>query len=308
MKKWLIAALVVLILLIVSAYVFIPSVIEISRTVVTAGNTSAVYRKLNDEKTWARVIDSANVSGENINYDGFSFKINKGIFDDISIQLLHGSDTINTLFKCLYIKLDSTGFKWTTQITTSSNPLRRIQQFFIANKVPALFDDVLNRLQSYTSVQENIYGNTITMQKVTDTSLMTTKAIYKKYPSDSEVYALLQKVHDAIAGKVKETNPPMMHVQALSDSSYELMVAIPVERGLNDIGDIRFKQMIPGRILVSEIHGGHKTVEQAFKMMDLYLIDHRYNQPAIPFASLVTNRLNEPDTGKWITKIYYPVY
>ena len=28
--------------------------------------------------------------------------------------------------------------------------------------------------------------------------------------------------------------------------------------------------------------------------------------PAIPFESLITNRLEEPDTSKWVTKIYYP--
>lgn len=308
MKKLLIAALVILVLFLVSVYVFIPSVIDISRTVVTAANTPGVYRKLQDEKTWAKAIDSANNSGSNISHNGFSFILNKGVFDDISIQLSHGNDTINTLFKCLSVNMDSTGLQWTTQIATSANPIKRIQQFFIANKLPAFFDEVLAKLQAYTSVQSNIYGSTIKLQMVTDTSLMTTKAVYKNYPSDSDVYALLQKVRSSIAGKVKETNPPMMHVKKLADSSYELMVAIPVEKGLDDNGDIRFKQMIPGRILVTEIHGGNKTVEQAFKMMDQYLIDHRYNQPAIPFASLVTNRLNEPDTSKWITKIYYPVY
>jgi len=308
MKKLLIAALFILLVFIVGVLVFVPSVIEINRTTVTAANTTAVYRKLQDENTWSRAINDSNTTANFASYKDYKLLVKTGAFDDLSVQLVHGNDTVYTLFKCLSLTLDSTAFKWSTQIITSNNPVTRLRQYFFAKDIPVIFDDVLAKLQSYTSVQANVYGSSITLQMVKDTALMTTKAIYKTYPSDSDVYNLLQKVRNYISGKVQETNPPMMHVQALANGSYELMVAIPVSKGLDDNGDIKFKQMIPGRILVTEINGGQKTVEHAFKMMNLYLLDHRYNQPAIPFASLVTNRLEQPDTSKWITKIYYPVY
>jgi hypothetical protein len=41
--------------------------------------------------------------------------------------------------------------------------------------------------------------------------------------------------------------------------------------------------------------------------MELYISDHERVPPAIPFLSLVTNRMLEPDSSKWITLIYYPV-
>lgn len=308
MKKWLIAALVILILVIVGVFLFVPSVIEISRTTVTAANTTAVYRKLQDESTWAKAINDSNTNANFAAYKDYKLLVKTGAFDDLSVQVVHGSDTIYSLFKCLSLTFDSTAFKWSTQIITSNNPVTRLRQYFIAKDIPAMFDDVLAKLQSYTSVQANVYGSTITLQMVKDTALMTTKGVYKTYPSSSDVYDLLQKVRNYISGKVQETNSPMMHVQQLSDTAYELMVAIPVSKGLDDNGDIRFKQMIPGRILVTQVTGGQQTVEHTFKMMNLYLIDHRYNQPAIPFASLVTNRLEQPDTTKWVTKIYYPVY
>jgi hypothetical protein len=41
--------------------------------------------------------------------------------------------------------------------------------------------------------------------------------------------------------------------------------------------------------------------------MKAYMKDFKLTSPAMPFELLVTNRANEPDTSKWVTKIYYPI-
>jgi hypothetical protein len=42
--------------------------------------------------------------------------------------------------------------------------------------------------------------------------------------------------------------------------------------------------------------------------MENYARDHKKQSPAIPYQLLVTNRLTEADTTKWITQINYPVF
>jgi hypothetical protein len=66
--------------------------------------------------------------------------------------------------------------------------------------------------------------------------------------------------------------------------------------------------MIPGKILVTEVKGGNYTTGEALKQLDIYLDDNHLSSPAIPFESLVTDRSQETDTAKWVTKIYYPIY
>ena len=66
--------------------------------------------------------------------------------------------------------------------------------------------------------------------------------------------------------------------------------------------------MVPGNILVSEIKGGDYSAREALREMHQFMTDNNMSSPAIPFQSLVTNRMEEPDTLKWITKIYYPVF
>ena len=63
-----------------------------------------------------------------------------------------------------------------------------------------------------------------------------------------------------------------------------------------------------GNILVAEVRGGVSTVKQAFRNLSNYVGDYGRQSPALPFESLVTDRLKETDTTKWVTKLYFPVY
>ncbi|HLL44934.1 MAG TPA: hypothetical protein VK369_17410 [Segetibacter sp.] len=98
----------------------------------------------------------------------------------------------------------------------------------------------------------------------------------------------------------------MLHVRK-TGNGYETMVAIPVNRLLESNRQFVFKRMVPGNILVSEVNGGVFTVQEARRQMDNYVEDNELTSPAIPFESLITDRLKEKDTSKWITKLYYPI-
>ena len=55
--------------------------------------------------------------------------------------------------------------------------------------------------------------------------------------------------------------------------------------------------------------GGISTVNEALNQMQLLFSGLRYKTSmAIPFQYIITDRITEPDTTKWITKIYAPVY
>jgi len=62
-----------------------------------------------------------------------------------------------------------------------------------------------------------------------------------------------------------------------------------------------------GNILTGEVTGGQEQIEQAQKQMELYISDYQRSIIAIPFQMLITDRTKEPDSTKWVTRIYYPV-
>jgi len=57
----------------------------------------------------------------------------------------------------------------------------------------------------------------------------------------------------------------------------------------------------------ADVIGGSYTVEDALKQMKIYMNDYQKRAMALPFQSLVTDRSKQPDTLKWITRIYTPI-
>ena len=168
--------------------------------------------------------------------------------------------------------------------------------------------EVVKALQTYLEKKENVYGMNISQEKVVDTILISTKYISNTYPTTREIYSLINDLRKYISEAGAEgTNPPMLNI-ANDNNSYRTMVAIPINKIISEKGNYVFKRMIPGKILVAQVKGGEHTAMEALKQIDLYITDNNLSSPAIPFESLITNRSQEPDTTKWVTKIYYPIY
>jgi hypothetical protein len=100
----------------------------------------------------------------------------------------------------------------------------------------------------------------------------------------------------------------MLNISTADSINFLTKVAIPVNKRLKDSGKISYRWMLGGgKILVTEIKGGFYSIKKGFTEMDNYVNDYKRIAPAIPFQSLITDRIREPDTTKWITKIFYPV-
>jgi len=100
----------------------------------------------------------------------------------------------------------------------------------------------------------------------------------------------------------------MLNVYADNPGRYQVMVAIPTKSDLPSESGFQLKKMVLGNILVAEVKGGPATVRLGEENLQNYVDDYHKISPAIPYQSLITNRMAESDTTKWITKLYYPVF
>jgi hypothetical protein len=106
-----------------------------------------------------------------------------------------------------------------------------------------------------------------------------------------------------------EKNSPMLNVLKFDSSHYEAMTAIPVDRALTPTNEFAPKFLLKGgNILEVQVQGGPTTIENGLKELENYRSDYRFTSPAIPYQLLVTDRMKEADTTKWITRLYYPVF
>ena len=317
MKKWFFIFFLLLATAIAALYVFIPKKIEISTTAYINVAADVANRNLSEAGKWknwwsgkSSIENSARVVNQGyFVYNGIGYKIVHTSMNAIEVVILPKKDTLNSTIRIFTLNEDSTALHWNVVIHTGNNPFERIRYYQLAKSIKKCMEDVFHNLRSFLEKKEKVYGIEIQRTTVTDTILITTKASFDHYPGTTDIYNLIGRLKQFISLQgARETNYPMLHVFKDKSNRYETMVAIPINKAIKGDATFAFKRMVPGNILVSEVRGGSHRIENALAEMEVYLKDYQLASPAIPFQSLVTNRTKEPDTTKWITRIYYPIY
>ena len=308
MKKSISLLLILLIAVIACLYIFVPSKQEINFTETIQCKDDAASRILingNLARWWPGTIENKNL----LKYKDCEYKINKITLAAIQLTTFKNSDSITGFLQVVSTGKDSTGLSWTSSSDNEGNPITKINQFYHFQSLKKNIQSLLKDLKKFFDHEENVYCMKIIQEKVKDSSLISTKKSFAQYPSTNEIYEMIDALKNYIKTKGGEqTNPPMLNVHVPGQNIYEAMVAIPVKRDLPSEGNFQVKKMVLGNILKGEIKGGYYTVRNAEKEMENYANDYKKTSPAIPFQSLVTDRRSEPDTSKWITALYYPVF
>lgn len=311
MKKWLLALFIILALLIGAVYLFIPNYIKIHKNVALAANDKGLLRKLGDGSAWSQWWPDAAVAADtSYTIHGNNYKIIQRTFNAVRVAITN--DNMNGISEILLVGLanaDSSRLSWDARIPTSYNPIRRLQIYLAAKKAEKDMDDLTAKFQSHFSMVKNVYDYEIRKEKVIDSTLVSTYTTMEGYPSDSSIYQLIGVLRTYIsANGAKETGSPMLNVSTSDSIHFLLRAAIPVDKVLPSSGNITYKWMLGGgNILLADVKGGPGTVKNALQKMESYVVDYRRIVPAIYFLSLVTERMQQPDTSQWITRIYYPV-
>jgi len=312
MKRWIIITASLVLLFVISTYFIIPAKITVTRSVTVKANPIAAYRFLSDESNWSRWWPGS-VSNKQVNpvfeSGGYQFKKNKILYESFEILIEKGERAENSLLYIFSLGIDSLKINWATTIKTGNNPLSKIRRYLKAREIGSQFENILAAAQQHISTVQHIYGIDIRKEKVKIEFLVSAKKSFNRYPNTESIYEMIRQIKNYIAqAQAKEEDYPMVHVRTIDNAHYDVQVAIPVDRNLPATDIFSSKMMLKGGdILVTEISGGKNIADSAMKQMEQFVTDHKYVRIAIPFQSLVADRMNEPDSSKWITKIYYPV-
>ncbi|HKZ65439.1 MAG TPA: GyrI-like domain-containing protein [Chitinophagaceae bacterium] len=315
MKKWLIIIVCFLMVALAFTYLFIPTIVSFSYSISLRANPQGLYRSLLDEKSWhlwwpENSNDSNNDTLPNqFFYNGYKYTIDAKKTSSIFISITGKTIKAKTILNLFPISNDSVQLVWEGKMPTSYNLIKRMEVYFKSKQLKHDISLTMGKIDSFFSKTGNIYGSDIQQIPVLDSILVSTHATSKDYPTIAFIYDLIDQLKEYIRGQsAKETGFPMLNITTTDSSNYLTRVAIPVNKRLKPSGKISYRWMMGGgKILVSEVRGGPASIDRAFQQIENYIHDYHRTTPAIPFLSLVTDRRKEPDTAKWITKIYYPV-
>ncbi len=317
MKKILLVLIVAMALFTFTTYFFIPSPLTISAVTIIRTTDNGTQRFLTDSSKWplwwnysnkdsaAPIKSSGPVFGSN----GDSFQLTQKFYKSINIQIQHNQQKIDSKLVIIPLDLDSTGIEWKYTLPAAINPFTRISQYRDAKEIKGNMETVLNNLKRFLSKTENVYGIPIERNFLKDTLYVTAKKMVSSYPGTVEIYQLIKTIQ-GYAGKngTKQTGNPIFNVTDFGNHHFQLMAGIPIEVKIPEKEGFALKHMVRGSFMITEVVGGNYTVDQASKNLQLYFSDFNRTSMAMNFTMLVTDRVLQPDTTRWITKIYLPVY
>lgn len=314
MKKKLLFIAAVLFVMLICVYVFIPSTIDISNVTMAKATRDGTFRtiatKQEWEKWWNYGLHNKGKASNNtlFSYNGYVYNLTESGYSSAIISIHHTNKTINSKLSILQLATDSIAIIWQCTPQTTANPFEKIQQYFEAVSLKKNITTVLGCLKAFIENDKNIYGIKVIKSKVKDSLLISKKQIFTRQPDMKDVYSLINNLKQYASKKnCLQTDAPMLNI--LQDSNkYRVMVALPINKEIETQQPISFVKMTNGNFMVTQVQGGLATIQNALHQMQLYFDDYDKIPMAITFQYLITDRLKETDTTKWVTEIYAPVF
>jgi len=313
MKKIVLSLVVLCVLGLVALYAFIPSRLDVSDSTQINCTIDGGFRILSTEmqwnKWWPGQSSSSLSPGTPFIFRSDSFYLSKISHNILNIDIAHKELSLSSQMNLIPLPNDSIAVQWLTSFQTGLNPFKRYQHYKEAVSVKENMHSILSALQVYLSKKENIYGLPFKEESTKDSVLLTYKTETNIYPGTSIIYTIINnlkktsKDNGAIA-----TGFPMLNITPLPGTSYKIMVALPINKELKNINGYFISRLVKGKFITAEVKGGDAAVNETLKNIQLYFQDYKRTTMAIPFQYLVTDRSAEPDSTKWLTKIYAPVY
>jgi hypothetical protein len=303
MQKWILAAGVFLIILAAGIiYIAIPSNISFSYHLRIACNARGGLRVITDSANWTKWRPQDG--------DGLSYRMSGQYNYIVYFRVENKGDSLNSRMVLVpSTNPDSSELYWDFGLPAGGRPIARIEHYLFGRKVSRDMENILFHLRDFLENKENVYGVKIEPATTQDSFLVAIRAIFSYDPSIGDIYGLLHAVERWVKKEgAHETGYPMLNITRLGDGRRQMEVAVPVDRKIKDEGVFYSRKMVPGHYLMTEVKGGMAVIDRAFGQMQNYVNDYQKTTMAIPFQSLVTDRIQEPDTTRWITRIYFPVY
>jgi hypothetical protein len=305
MRK-IIIGILILLAVVVIVFAFIPAVDKINSNIYINSNYNNVTRSLHEKHMWEQWWNEHHIN--DLIYEESNFALQNSFLNIAEVNIKESDSSGTSLITVLQLNRDSSIVEWKYNIPSSEAYNNKIKKYFRSKEIKKQFEQKLQDLKKFVEDPMNIYGLNIQQEKVKDSSFISIRTTLTAYPATEDIYNLVDQLSEYIQESgAKETDYPMLHVMQ-SNGRYEIMVAIPVNKNLPAKGNIQPKRMVLGNILVAEVRGGDETVRKGLMEFDNYVNDYGKTSPAIPFASLITDRRKESDTSKWITRLNYPVF
>lgn len=309
-KTGLLVGLVLLLVVVLACALPLQS--DVHEQVKINSNISALNRQLLPDSVWFNWWPGKIERLEKemvLHFEGFRFYIKKKLLNTVELQVSADSFSTPATLTVVQDSTDRVILTLRSTIQLDHNPIQRVKMLWVSSTLKKAFQTILRSQSTYFSSIQNLYGIAIEETTVQFQYYATFTQNFRHAPTAAEQYAMIDRVKKYIReNKANEKGYPMLNVTPLSAQEYYVQVALPTDVQLPEEDGVKSKWMLKGgHILRAKVKGGPASIARAKQQMQNYIFDHHKVTVAIPFETLMTNRLEQTDSNQWITEIYFPI-
>jgi hypothetical protein len=313
MKKIIILALALILLLIGASFLLIPSKLEISEV----RQVHCISKSLNDcfnkkdflIRWWPHPATDTTKRTNDYSLDGCNYRPGRGSMSSTEITIECDGKKMDSRVLFLPLPNDSTTVQWISVVETSSNPITRFKLYMAALKLKKQMAKLLDEVANFSEKTINIYGFNIERTTFSDSLLLVTRFETIEQPGTETIYSHIDDLKNHLRKmNANYKDQPMVHVKTIEGSGFQTMIGLPIDHSISETSDFLLRRMpiMKDRFLFTEVKGGPGSIRNAHTAIEAYMEDHMLGAPAIPFEILLTDRRAIPDTSKWVTRVVYP--
>ncbi len=210
---------------------------------------------------------------------------------------------------------EGAGTKLTTGFSTDfgMNPIGRLMgAMFVKSEMEKSFDYSLNKLKEIAEAKPK-FSIKITeenIQPISYVGISSTVSIEDMKSVSSQMGKYYGELMSMLGrAKVEMTGPPMClyPMYDVATKQMEMVCALPVAATAKV--PVKYKVMqTNGGPAIKAIHlGSYHKLEETHNQIDKYLAFKNLEPNGPPMEVYITDPMEEKDTAKWITEVYYPV-
>jgi hypothetical protein len=308
-KKIFVGLLIVVIAALLLIQFIVPSQTSTKREIIIATTEGHVFDFLTHRKSWVLWWPGkVNFPEKEYSLNNSTFTFQKASNSGVDLTIENGSAKINS--KLTFIAADKGWIKirWQADEILSNNPLKKLSQFLGFRNTDDDITNILNHLKIFFEDDKNVYKLDIKLAKVKDSVVLVKQVSLQQYPEANQIYNMVNTLKREISMKnALQVDSPMLNVNQVGNR-YDVMVGIPINKVIPAGKGTFLNKLVLGNILRATVVGGPDKVRRSVKQLENYRRDYGLVAPAMPFQQLITNRLSQKDTTKWVTDLYYPIF
>ncbi|NOQ26333.1 MAG: hypothetical protein GQ564_13295 [Bacteroidales bacterium] len=330
--KWLGIVIALIFTLFLITPLFLPSNFHIERSTVIEKHVSIVYKTASDmsQRTkwdpWIEMEPNAKIDvhmSQEIIGSGYSWKgdiIGEG---KITIVKVIPNKEINSKIEFIAPQSMESDVIWTFQESdhntivtwafegTLSYPLEKWFGLFMDKSLGTQFERGLFNFKKLVEGQPDLTGRSSNIKEV-DFKGLTAIAIKKEWPNEklnSKILKTFSKLLRHLkANNMNITESPVVVYHASNKENHTILeCAIPISEKIIESDNIKIIELSASKTIMATHFGHYNTVRTTSDALQQYISENNIEITGSRFEIYVTDPMQEPDSRKWETKVYYPI-